>query len=329
MNKTQLEQLVTRIIREELATGKENTVNEDQDDTEYITTTDGTPKTADSQTRMKAQKDGDKGKKVVFRKKGQSLSENSEEPIDEDINEEVNSIIPIKKAVHDAIVGLESLLGTSQDSRYKRYAQAAIKHLERAEDCLDDVKVLEEKANDKKAKEDAKADDKHSDAVFKHISKKLSSRNKKQDIEPIKVKYDKVAKKLRTASKHADPTRHAEAIWKHMLKEGSFVQMPASVNKNDSSKIDTAHPIKINRYSAETKNGNKTPIEGKIQFVPEKNGYPALIVLTGEDGKPKANIMFDDKDGYCEAKGSHNMHIRYEPVDEYAKKAFEYLKAQS
>jgi hypothetical protein len=299
-------------------------LQEAKGDTEIITTSDGSIDSADSKTKNKVKQDAQDGTAILVKRKGQPLAENSEEMTD-DSEEENTSIAPVRKSVQEAITTLESMC-TTCEGKHKSNVQNAVKYLKKAESHLASSHELEEKANAKKAAEAEKEDGKHSDQVFKHISKKLNGKNKKQDIEPIKTKYDKVAKKLRTKRKQVSPERDAEDIWKHMLKENTFVQMPAGVKKNTDSKIDTTHPIKVKRveYSNDGKPRASKEIVGKIIW---DKAIPSIKIVD-DNGSVKLNVLYDDK-GFGDAKAPWTANVEVEPIDNFAKQAFDYLKSQS
>lgn len=194
-----------------------------QEDT-IVATTTGDTTSATPDQKKKIQIAAAKGDTVKVVKKGVTMTEEVDEINKQEDKESVEGETDtprspnklsndIEDGIKDALKALLDSSETSEDSKYKKYSNDVMKHLNKALEAFNKINAHETKLSEEAQIQDEKEGNKAVDTVQKHLAKKVRN---KEDVPHIMKKYAGVVKKL----KDRPTEKITDAVWKHVLKEG-------------------------------------------------------------------------------------------------------------
>ncbi len=236
INREKLEELVEEFVKSKM-------IKEGEVQVATATGTD-TALTPDQKKRITlARKDGDTvkvvkktdpvtEKKAAEKEKAEPVSKDAPTDMDAEGDVQGDTIDGLKTELQDIGSRLDSMddfkIGDKEDLKAKKVINKIKLKLDDIILMMDDLGAIKEGLAEKKQM----FEDKENDVYLKQVHKLVSKRFRdKKDVEGIMKKYSATAKK----HKDKDPDKVAEALFRHMLKEGWDKSNKKSVNEETTS----------------------------------------------------------------------------------------------
>jgi hypothetical protein len=229
MKQSQLDNLIKRIIKEEMSRSKSEESSEsskmDEDKVEY--TQDGTAKTATSAQKQDAMK-AKAGETVSYKKPGQMQEEdeNTQEhdeytqDIDhEDKDGEQDDLAA--RSLAEAAGQMKGICEAPKDAKHAKHAGKVLKHIEAANEALGHLRGHEKMLEAKQNEIDQKEGGKHLKAIEKHLGKVVKDKDAVGKMMK-KMPIEKVLALKQAKGGELDEEKVAKALLKHVIKEGHF-----------------------------------------------------------------------------------------------------------